>query len=133
METGERGQLGTIYFPISFTVVAWLLWHQRPLVVAAVLGPAFPSDLWQRLAGTQGQIPDCIFEELANRQLVFCEPSGHRRECFFYHALIQEVMYDSLLSRTRLNLHERVAQTIEQGTYWPVEQQAALPRLAFIR
>ena len=52
METGERGQLGTIYFPISFTVVAWLLWHQRPLVVAAVMpmtwGDAFAAVVGRR-------------------------------------------------------------------------------------
>jgi dolichol kinase len=37
METGERGQLGTIYFPLSFAVVAWVLWPTRPLLVAALM------------------------------------------------------------------------------------------------
>lgn len=37
METGERSNLGTIYFPISFSILTWLLWEHRPLLVAAVM------------------------------------------------------------------------------------------------
>jgi phytol kinase len=37
METGEKGRLGTIYFPISFTVLIWLLWDHPHLVVASLM------------------------------------------------------------------------------------------------
>jgi phytol kinase len=37
METGEKGQLGTIYFPISFAVLIWLLWGRPHLVVASLM------------------------------------------------------------------------------------------------
>jgi phytol kinase len=37
METGQRGNLGTIYFPLSFAVIVWLLWERRPLVVASLM------------------------------------------------------------------------------------------------
>lgn len=37
METGERGRLGTIYFPFSFAVLTWVLWSQRALLVAALM------------------------------------------------------------------------------------------------
>ena len=37
METGKRGNLGTIYFPISFSILTWLLWTQRPILVAALM------------------------------------------------------------------------------------------------
>ncbi len=37
METGEKGQLGTIYFPISFAVILWLLWEHPHLVVASLM------------------------------------------------------------------------------------------------
>lgn len=37
MELSERGKLGTIYFPISFSILTWLLWAQRPLLVAALM------------------------------------------------------------------------------------------------
>jgi phytol kinase len=37
METGEKGQLGTIYFPISFAVLVWLLWDRPHLLVASLM------------------------------------------------------------------------------------------------
>jgi len=37
METGEKGQLGTIYFPISFAALIWLLWGLPHLVVASLM------------------------------------------------------------------------------------------------
>jgi phytol kinase len=37
METGEAGQLGTIYFPLSFTILIWLLWDQPALLVASLM------------------------------------------------------------------------------------------------
>ena len=37
METGEKGQLGTIYFPISFAALIWLLWGQPALLVASLM------------------------------------------------------------------------------------------------
>jgi dolichol kinase len=37
METGERGKLGTIYFPISFAVLVWLLWDRPHLLVASLM------------------------------------------------------------------------------------------------
>ena len=37
METGEKGQLGTIYFPLSFAAIIWLLWGQPHLVVVSLM------------------------------------------------------------------------------------------------
>jgi len=37
METGEKGQLGTIYFPLSFAAIIWLLWGRPHLVVASLM------------------------------------------------------------------------------------------------
>ncbi len=37
METGEKGQLGTIYFPMSFVVLIWLLWDRPHLLVASLM------------------------------------------------------------------------------------------------
>lgn len=37
METGEKGQLGTVYFPISFAVIIWLLWDKPHLLVASLM------------------------------------------------------------------------------------------------
>lgn len=37
METGEAGRLGTIYFPFSFAVLAWLLWDRQALLMASLM------------------------------------------------------------------------------------------------
>ena len=50
METGEKGQLGTIYFPISFAVLTWLLWD-RPHVLVASLMPMTWGDALAAVVG----------------------------------------------------------------------------------
>jgi dolichol kinase len=37
METGEKENLGTIYFPISFAALVWLLWDRPALMVASLM------------------------------------------------------------------------------------------------
>ena len=37
METGEKGNLGTIYFPLSFAALIWLFWGRPHLVVASLM------------------------------------------------------------------------------------------------
>jgi phytol kinase len=37
METGERSQLGTIYFPISFAAAIWIFWETPALLVASLM------------------------------------------------------------------------------------------------
>jgi phytol kinase len=53
METGEKGQLGTIYFPLSFTVITWLLWDRPHLLVAGLMpmtwGDALAAIVGQRI------------------------------------------------------------------------------------
>jgi dolichol kinase len=51
METGERGQLGTIYFPLSFAAIIWLLWGRPHLVVASLM----PMTWGDALAAVVGQ------------------------------------------------------------------------------
>jgi phytol kinase len=50
METGERGNLGTIYFPLSFSILTWMLWNQRVLLVAALM-PMTWGDALAAVAG----------------------------------------------------------------------------------
>ncbi len=53
METGERGQLGTVYFPISFSILIPLLWSQPAWLVASLMpmtwGDAFAAIVGKRL------------------------------------------------------------------------------------
>jgi phytol kinase len=52
METGERGQLGTVYFPISFAILIPLLWSMPALLVASLMpmtwGDAFAAIIGKR-------------------------------------------------------------------------------------
>ena len=53
METGEKGQLGTIYFPLSFAALIWLLWDHPHLMVASLMpmtwGDALAAIVGQRI------------------------------------------------------------------------------------
>ena len=53
METGEKGQLGTVYFPLSFAALIWLLWDHPHLVVASLMpmtwGDALAAVIGQRI------------------------------------------------------------------------------------
>jgi phytol kinase len=53
METGEKGQLGTIYFPLSFSVIVWLLWDHPHLLVASLMpmtwGDAMAAIIGERM------------------------------------------------------------------------------------
>ncbi len=37
METGEKENLGTIYFPLAFAALVWLLWDEPHLLVASLM------------------------------------------------------------------------------------------------
>jgi phytol kinase len=53
METGAKGEIGTIYFPISFTLITWLFWDKPYLLVASLMpmtwGDAFAAIVGQRI------------------------------------------------------------------------------------
>jgi phytol kinase len=53
METGEKGQLGTVYFPLAFAALIWLLWGHPHLVVASLMpmtwGDALAAVLGRRI------------------------------------------------------------------------------------
>jgi len=50
VETGERGNLGTVYFPISFAIVICLFW-ERPSLLAASLMPMTWGDALAAILG----------------------------------------------------------------------------------
>ena len=53
METGEKGKLGTVYFPLSFVIIVWFLWDQPHLLVASLMpmtwGDALAAVIGQRI------------------------------------------------------------------------------------
>ena len=57
METGNRGNLGTIYFPISFAVIVWFLWDRPHLLVASLMPMTWGDALAAVIGGRFGQHP----------------------------------------------------------------------------
>jgi dolichol kinase len=37
MTSSDRSNLGTVYFPVSFVIIIWLLWDQPPLLVGSLM------------------------------------------------------------------------------------------------
>lgn len=52
METGEKGKLGTVYFPLSFVVIVWFLWD-RPYLLVASLMPMTWGDALAAVVGSR--------------------------------------------------------------------------------
>jgi class 3 adenylate cyclase/tetratricopeptide (TPR) repeat protein len=116
----ERGELGAdrareIGLPVSLENLlmarvdrlgkeakAWLQ-------VAAVIGRHFDTQTVTEVAGGKGTT---TIEELQRMELI---RSGARDgEFIFKHALIQDAVYNSLLTDKLVSLHERVAEVLEQ-------------------
>ncbi len=55
METGEKGNLGTVYFPLSFSVIIFLFWQQPHLLVASLMPMTWGDALAAVLGSRYGQ------------------------------------------------------------------------------
>ena len=63
METGEKNQLGTIYFPISFAILIPLLWSHPALLVASLM-PLTWGDAFAAIVGRHlGTHPFTVFKQ----------------------------------------------------------------------
>lgn len=89
---------------------------KRLLQTAAVVGMQVPLDLLRPLAA----LPDeALAESLGHLQragLLYETPLGQRLVYTFKHVLTQEVAYQSLLQRTRQQLHAHIAQLLHECT-----------------
>jgi len=85
---------------------------RRILQTASVIGRRFPSRILARVVDEVEQLQWAL-GHLKNSQLLEESGTGEDREVAFRHALIQEVVYDSILQKTRKDLHVAVARSIE--------------------
>ena len=100
---------------------------RRTLQKAAVLGSSFPVGLLQRLNGASPETIVTQLSALEARQFLIASSLGLEQGYMFRHALIQEVVYRTLLKRDRQKIHKQAAQVIERGTFWlPDERTEAL-------
>ena len=82
------------------------------LQVASVVGREVPRRLLERLS--QGRDLDAPLAELCRQEFMYERAGGDEPAFVFKHALTQDVAYDSLLSRSRRELHLQTARALEQ-------------------
>ncbi len=90
---------------------------------SAVCGQSFPEGLIQSLNGyTPSQISTQLVA-LVERQFLVEAPFGGEPGYSFRHDLILGTIYGTLLHRDRRYIHERVARTIENTSYWTPDEK----------
>jgi adenylate cyclase len=113
---GGRARLGAVPAEVPDTIEGTVLSrvdrlaHRDRLTLqyAAVIGRTFPTDLLTTVRGDDDV--GSSLEELSRLQLVVRQGP---ELWAFRHALIQEVVYDTLLLRHRTELHRKVAEVLE--------------------
>ncbi len=81
---------------------------------ASVLGREFPYALLAGVAGMDEAALRDGLARLADAEILFARGEPPAATYTFKHALIQETAYQSLLKRTRQQLHARVAEVLEE-------------------
>lgn len=82
------------------------------LQAASVIGRRFPMELVEPVAQLNGHLPQ--FLSALEREDLIVRPAPERAEYSFAQALVQDAVYDSLLSDQRQSMHRRAAEAIEQ-------------------
>jgi class 3 adenylate cyclase/tetratricopeptide (TPR) repeat protein len=83
------------------------------LQAAAVIGRTFPHRVVSAILRRDAAALEWDIHYLKRRQLVSERRQGGEVEYVFTHALTQETIYESILQKTRRELHLRVAEAIE--------------------
>ena len=83
------------------------------LETASVIGRRFSLHLVQRVLGIDGAIVDYL-RDLEREDLIFPDEADGGVKYHFKHVLVQDAVYNTLLKPRREELHEKVAQAIEQ-------------------
>ena len=82
--------------------------------VAAVFGRQFGFALLDAVAQRRGGELEAALAKLVAAGIVFPEGRGRERSFSFKHALVCDAAYESLLLARRRDLHQRIAQTLEE-------------------
>lgn len=106
---------------------------QETLQKAAVLGLAFPVSLLAHIHQLKHQELAAHLEELERR--LFLQPRliGDEPGFAFRHALVQEIVYETLLQREQQQLHAKTALAIELDRSWPWDEKVELLAYHFAR
>ena len=88
--------------------------EKRVLQEASVIGKTFLYQIIEKVTEVIEDLEQCL-TRLERHDLVRLQAFQPDREYIFKHALIQEVVYNSLLKKERQRLHERIASVVEQS------------------
>ncbi len=88
--------------------------QRRVLQVASIIGRSFRHRLLAEVLGDAGDL-EWSLAGLKKRQLIVERRRGNEVEYTFKHALAQKTIYDSILQKTRKELHASVARAIESS------------------
>jgi len=81
--------------------------------LAAVIGRSFSFDLLVTVSGMEPDLLGQFLDRVVTSGIVLHDPAHLDGEYLFKHALVQEVVYESLLRRNRRTIHERVGQVLD--------------------
>lgn len=95
---------------------------QATVRLASVIGRYCPLDLLRAVSQRQADVVDRDIDQLVEAGIMVRE--GER--CAFRHALIRDAAYDRMLQATRLELHGRVAQILNEQFSQLAEAQPEL-------
>ena len=89
--------------------------ERRAIGAASVIGREFWAEAVSALAGSDGDVTG-LLETLTRKQLVAPEPSTFEGETgfAFSHILVRDAAYESITKEDRAELHERLADWLEQ-------------------
>lgn len=83
--------------------------------IAAVIGREFDYRVLAAVSGIAEPELGALLQTFVRSGLAFQRGQGSDAILIFKHALVQDAAYDSLLKTRRLDLHRRIAQTLESG------------------
>lgn len=82
--------------------------------LAAVIGRAFSYGLLEIVSGYRDKNLYQALEPLLEAQLAFQQKAPPNAEFVFKHAMVRDAAYETLLQSDRVDIHKRIAETIEQ-------------------
>ncbi|MDD1652679.1 MAG: AAA family ATPase [Methanomicrobiales archaeon] len=100
---------------------------KRTLQVSSVIGREFSATVLQMTMGLSAGLEEAL-GELQGLELIYEKNLFPEMEYTFKHALTQDVAYNSLLVRSRREIHHKVGQAIE--TLYPERQEEFCETLA---
>jgi class 3 adenylate cyclase/predicted ATPase len=94
--------------------------------LGAVLGREFAYDLIRAISSQDDVTLQAGLAQLVEAELLYHRGRPPRARYLFKHALIQDAAYQSLLKRTRQQVHQRIAQVLEGRFPETADQQPEL-------